>query len=129
LTALTDTTSGEAIPLERICGQKVAAFCGIGNPAAFFADIRRWQFNLIVEDAFPDHHVYTEPELQRLAVRARTNGAAAVLTTEKDAVKFSRNWQLELPILACAVETPIHEGEEFERFLLTYLDRPERAEG
>jgi tetraacyldisaccharide 4'-kinase len=125
LAALTNAASGEAIPLDRIRAQKITAFCGIGNPAAFFADVRRWQFNLIAEDAFPDHHVYTEQELQRLVARARAVGAAALLTTEKDAVKFPRNWRPELPILACVIATPIHEGEDFERLLLTYLGRPE----
>jgi tetraacyldisaccharide 4'-kinase len=125
LSALTDTSSGEAVPFDKIRAQKVTAFCGVGNPAAFFADVRRWRFDLIAQDAFSDHHVYTEQELGRLVARARKEGAAALLTTAKDAVKFPRNWRPELPILACVIETPIQEGEDFERSLLAYLDRRE----
>ena len=62
----TDALSGEAVSNEEIRPQKVAAFCAIGNPRAFFADLRRWGFNLVAEDAFPDHHVYTGEEIQQI---------------------------------------------------------------
>jgi tetraacyldisaccharide 4'-kinase len=129
LVAVVDTGKGEAVPFEKVRAEKVTAFCGIGNPAAFFADVRRWQFNLIAEDAFSDHHVYTEQELERLVTRAGRTGAAALLTTEKDAVKLPRNWQPELPILTCVIETPIEEGEDFEATLLSYLGSPGKADG
>ena len=129
LVAVADTSDGEAIPLEKLRAQKVTAFCGIGNPAAFFADVRRWQLDLVAEDAFSDHHIYTVAELRRLIAGAQKMGAAALLTTEKDAVRFPRNWRPELPILTCVIETPIHECEDFERSLLTYLDRPGKGGG
>jgi tetraacyldisaccharide 4'-kinase len=119
----TDALSGEGISTEGIRTQKVAAFCGIGNPRAFFADLRRWGFSLVAEDAFPDHHVYTGEEIQQLVAEAHKNGAAALLTTQKDAVKFSREWTPQLPILACEIETQILDAEDFERTLLTYLEK------
>jgi tetraacyldisaccharide 4'-kinase len=115
--------TGEAVSIEGIRAQKVAAFCAIGNPRAFFADVRRWGFGLVAEDAFPDHHVYTGREIQWLVAGARKSGAAALLTTQKDAVKFSRDWTPQLPILACEVETQILAAEEFERTVLTYLEK------
>lgn len=129
LRTLADAFSGEAVPGADVQAQKVMAFCAIGNPRAFFADVRRWGFNLVTEDAFPDHHVYTERELQRLVARARKDGATALLTTEKDAVKFSRDWRPELPILACVIEAQILEAEEFEKTLLARLERAKKAKG
>ncbi|MFZ0963916.1 MAG: tetraacyldisaccharide 4'-kinase [Terriglobia bacterium] len=119
----TGALSGEAISTEEIRTQKVAAFCAIGNPRAFFADVRSWGFNLVAEDAFPDHHVYTDEEIQRLVAGARKNGATALLTTQKDAVKFSRDWTPQLPILACKIEAQILDAEGFERTLLAYLEK------
>jgi tetraacyldisaccharide 4'-kinase len=115
--------SDAAVSTEGIRAQKVAAFCGIGNPRAFFADLRRWGFSLVAEDAFPDHHVYTGKEIQQLVEDARKNGAAALLTTQKDAVKFSRDWTPQLPILACEIEAQILAAEEFARTLLSYLEK------
>jgi len=119
----TDALMGGAISIEEIRAQKVAAFCGLGNPRAFFADVRRWGFNLVTEDAFPDHHVYTGEEIQRLVAGARKNGAAALLTTQKDAVKFSGGWTTQLPILACEIAAQILDAGDFERTLLTYLEK------
>ena len=118
-----DAVTGEAVPKERIQAQKVAAFCGIGNPRAFFADLRRWGFNLVAEDAFPDHHVYTGGEIQRLTAGAVKNRAMALLTTQKDAVKFSRDWTPQLPILAVEIAAQILDAGNFESTLLTYLEK------
>jgi tetraacyldisaccharide 4'-kinase len=118
-----DAWTGETISPAEVCGDKVAAFCALGNPGAFFADLRRWGLNLVAEHAFPDHHAYTGGEIQRLVASARTDGAAALLTTQKDAVKFSRDWIPQLPIWVCEIEAQILDADEFERVLLSYLER------
>ena len=46
---------------------------------------------------------------------ARKNGAAALLTTQKDAVKFSRDWTPQLPILACEIEAQILDAGRFRK--------------
>jgi tetraacyldisaccharide-1-P 4'-kinase len=38
--------------------------------------------------AFPDHHRYTARDMDRLVSAARTAGAAAFVTTEKDRVRL-----------------------------------------
>jgi tetraacyldisaccharide 4'-kinase len=119
----TNVWSGEPISIEEIHARKVAAYCGVGNPRAFFADLRRWGFNVIAEDAFPDHHVYTGEEIQRFVENACKQGAAALLTTQKDAVKFPREWAPQLPILACEVIAQITDAGDFETTLLAYLDK------
>jgi tetraacyldisaccharide 4'-kinase len=118
-----DAWSGECISSAEIGSRKAAAFCAIGNPGAFFGDLRRWGFKLVVEHAFPDHHAYTGGEIQRLVANARTEGAGALVTTQKDAVKFSRDWNPQLPIWASEIEAQILDAEDFERVLLSYLER------
>jgi tetraacyldisaccharide 4'-kinase len=61
------------------------AFCGIGNPQAFFTDLERWHVPVIESRAFPDHHKYSRRNLQQLERAARAKGAAGLITTEKDA--------------------------------------------
>ena len=129
LLTLVDAVSGQAVRAEDFQSRKATAFCGIGNPGAFFRDAKRWGFDLAAVDAFPDHHVYTEPELDRLVARARENGASFMLTTEKDAVKFPWYGRAELPILACVIEAQFAAAEEFERTLLKHLVRPKKVEG
>lgn len=61
------------------------AFCGIGNPQAFFTDLQRWQVPVVESRAFRDHHKYSRRDLQQLERAARAKGAAGLVTTEKDA--------------------------------------------
>jgi tetraacyldisaccharide 4'-kinase len=73
----------------------VHAVAGIGDPTRFFELLRRLGFDPVCH-AFPDHHRYTRADLA-------FHDAAAVLMTEKDAVKCtafadSRWWYL--PIMA-----------------------------
>jgi tetraacyldisaccharide 4'-kinase len=60
----------------------VHALAGIANPARFFATVRA-QGIAATEHAFPDHHPYTAADLA-------FPGAAAILMTQKDAVKCVR---------------------------------------
>ena len=79
----------------------------------------------LAEDAFPDHHIYTVREIQQLAERARGKGASALVTTQKDAVKISRGWRLELPIHYCEIEARISEAGESEKSILAVFEKAE----
>ena len=89
--------------------REVHAVAGIGNPQRFFAMVRSLGIAAI-EHAFPDHHRFTKGDLA-------FPGAAAVLMTQKDAVKCAgiaddRCWYLPLaatidPALVALVEKKI----------------------
>src|SRR6266850_1195990 len=61
------------------------AFCGIGNPDAFFRDLRTWGIAACGQTVFPDHHRYTQRDMAALAQAGMRAGAKAFVTTEKDA--------------------------------------------
>lgn len=60
------------------------AFCGIGNPEAFFADLRRWGLHVAGKRRFRDHHRFTQRDATWIEGAAREAGADALLCTEKD---------------------------------------------
>lgn len=72
------------------------AFCAVGNPGAFFENLRKHGFKLLYERAFPDHHAYTREEAEAVSRAAVERGARALLTTAKDAVKL-RGLDFALP--------------------------------
>ena len=72
------------------------AFCALGNPDNFFELLRREDFKLTATRAFPDHHRYTQKDVERLQTEARQTGAQVFLTTVKDAVKLT-NSKFEMP--------------------------------
>jgi tetraacyldisaccharide 4'-kinase len=61
---------------------------GIGDPAQFFAMLRDAGYAVAATLSFADHHPYTTADIARIDRAARDAGAAVVLTTEKDAVRF-----------------------------------------
>jgi len=87
------------------------AFCGIGNSAAFFDDLRRWGFQLAGERRFPDHHVYDGREVADLEFAAANCGADALLCTEKDVWNLRHAPFTALPVYCCRIslELPVEE--------------------
>jgi 3-deoxy-D-manno-octulosonic-acid transferase len=67
---------------------KVAAFCGLGNPRAFWQTLDELQIEVAFRWAFSDHHHYRPVELERLAKQAADCGAEALVTTEKDMINL-----------------------------------------
>ena len=66
---------------------KLVAFCGIGRPEKFFSMLRRLDLEIIEEYSYPDHHFYSNKELNKILGVAKDNNAL-VVTTEKDFVKL-----------------------------------------
>jgi tetraacyldisaccharide 4'-kinase len=104
LRGLKDGRAGEALK-----SVSVTAFCGIGNPESFFAQLRRDGYKLCHTRVFPDHHYYTQEEINSLNSQASASGAHALLTTAKDEVKL-RSLGCEMPCYVVDVAIEI-EGE------------------
>jgi tetraacyldisaccharide 4'-kinase len=99
------------------------AFCGIGNPDAFFDDLRRWRVPLAETKAFGDHHKYSTGELDQLQARSMACGAAGLVTTEKDAQNLP-SVDLRLPLWIAVIDLVVDGETE----LLTAIDRHLSAE-
>jgi tetraacyldisaccharide 4'-kinase len=66
----------------------VAAFCGLGNPAAFWQTLEGLGIEIAFRWAFGDHHYYKPAELERLSKQAADCGADTLVTTEKDVMNL-----------------------------------------
>ena len=85
------------------------AFCGIGNPAAFFDDLRSWGFRVLQQRSFEDHHVYTAREAAGLELAASNCGAEALLCTEKDVWNLRNVRFAGLPVYCCRISFDLPE--------------------
>ncbi len=74
------------------------AFCGIGNPNAFYEDLRKWGIRVAGSRSFADHHVYSEEEVTALEEKARATGASALICTEKDVFNLRNAGASKLPL-------------------------------
>ncbi len=94
-------------------GQRVAAFCGIGNPTAFHRSLTALGATVVGFEAFPDHYRYAAPDLARLAAWVQSLGPlAAVLCTGKDLVKISATELGSVPLWALEIAMDVTSGLE-----------------
>jgi tetraacyldisaccharide 4'-kinase len=98
----------------------VAAFCAIGNPESFFKHLALNGCDPVLRKAFPDHHVYSQPDIDGVVAAAKHSGAKSLITTAKDAVKLPA-LQFSLPCYSLDVEIKIDNEEEFKRLVLSSL--------
>lgn len=101
-------------------GRPVYAFCGIGNPGAFFHDLAGWGLVLTGRQVFRDHHVYRDSEIARLATAAQ-DAKATLVTTMKDVMNLPADWRHTLPAFAPLIEASILEASAFEKALFEAL--------
>ena len=70
--------------------KKFIAFAGIGNPSNFFELLKENNIDVIKSFSFPDHHNYSNKELDNIKKIAIEN-QAIVITTEKDYCRLNEN--------------------------------------
>jgi tetraacyldisaccharide 4'-kinase len=86
------------------------AFCGIGNPPAFFGDLRGWGFQIVGQRGFADHHVYTARDAAEIEKSAANCGADALLCTEKDVWNLRNVQFAALPVYCCRISLDLPEA-------------------
>ncbi len=74
------------------------AFAGIGRPAKFYASCREAGLALAVTKDFPDHHLFTPPELAALAEQAKAQNLR-LITTAKDWVRLPDAFRAQVAVL------------------------------
>jgi tetraacyldisaccharide 4'-kinase len=96
-------------------GGPVAAFCGIGRPEKFDATLHKLGAEIATFLPFPDHHPYTEQDIQRIRKAARQFGASRIVTTEKDFVRLPPEFARE--VMAVPVEAVVPAADALDRLL------------
>ena len=71
-------------------GEEVIVMSGIGNPKPFIKSVRK-HYNVVANLVYPDHHVYTVEDIEKIVSHIKQHPNAMLLTTEKDAVKLRRS--------------------------------------
>lgn len=111
----------DPLPVEHMVGRRCLGFVGIADPSSFETVVRAGGATLLELHSFRDHHPYSQKDLERLETRARALGAAALLTTEKDAVRLPPRHRFELPLWVLRIRLEILEGEGDWADLLRHL--------
>lgn len=127
LLELRDATTHKPVAPSTLAQTPVFAFCGIGNEAAFWQDLREWGFQLAGTLAFPDHHRCTVTDFKHIQREADRVGARALLTTEKDVVNFTVFPPSLPPCYYCRIELEFDDEEGLGNTLRSRLRLPALA--
>jgi len=101
----------EVLALEEIGPGPFYAFCSIGNPGAFFQDLQNWKIPLVGRCEFEDHHRYDSRDACELVESARSAGAKALLTTEKDEQNLAHVSFSTTPVYTALIELEISKSD------------------
>lgn len=115
---------GQVRPIAELRGRRIAAFCGIGNPAGFRHTLLRAGAEVIGFREFPDHHAYSRQDVESLAAWANSLDIEMVVCTSKDLVKLQTDRLGRRPLWALVIELEILAGRnELESRLAAILPR------
>jgi tetraacyldisaccharide 4'-kinase len=98
--------------LAALKGLKVVAVSGIAMPAGFEDELVRRGAVLVERFRFADHHRYSQQEVIDIVNTAQRLNADAILTTEKDTVRFPRLERCDVDIYFLRVDIDLLAGAE-----------------
>ncbi len=109
--ALRDHT-GQERPLDPLPAKRVAAFCGIGNPAGFRHSLNACGFEVVELREFPDHHAFGRADVESLAAWIQGLNVDGAVCTHKDLVKLGLGSLGTCPLWALQIGLEILVGRE-----------------
>lgn len=95
------------------------AFTGIGNPDNFFATLTNGGLELAGTRSFPDHHRFSQADIENIEASVKRVGANGSVTTAKDAVKL-KGLRFELPCYVAIAETVIDDIDTFKKLVTSF---------
>jgi tetraacyldisaccharide 4'-kinase len=99
------------VPAGEVDAGPFYAFCGIGNPRAFFLDLQNWGIAVVGKCEFDDHHRYDGRDGRELVAAAQRMGAHGLVTTEKDEQNLPSGMFEDLPVYVAVIDLTIDKEE------------------
>ena len=88
----------------------MASLSGIAQPESFEKSLVKAGADLVYSKRFADHHRFTQQEVLNAINRSKKRQAEAIITTQKDAVRFPKLDRRDLPMYFMRVEIKILKG-------------------
>jgi len=115
----------EELPLSWLKGRHIGALSGIARPESFEEKLTDLGAELHITARFADHHRFSPKELNHFISRCVRRDLDAVVTTEKDSVRFPhRAPSSDVPVLFLRVEIEILRGQDVWENLMRQVCAP-----
>ena len=112
----------DILPISKLLGKKVCAFCGIAKPDSFQKSLLAAQAHILSWDTFPDHHNYSRDELDKIKSKFNNHKADIIVTTQKDGMRLQNFPDFLSTIYLLRIEMEVTPSPElFNKFILDRL--------
>lgn len=102
------------ISVGEIKGKDIIAVSAVGDPTGFIKTLDGTRTSIVDHLKYPDHHTYTDTDIQDMQKALTKTSAELILTTEKDFIKLKELNISNLPVYALPVRfQPEDQGEDF----------------
>jgi tetraacyldisaccharide 4'-kinase len=123
LTGLSDPLTGATARPQQLIDRAIGLVCAIGRPDRFYDDVSHFRAKIHYTRAFPDHHFFSQREIDQVFAQARSAGAEWLLTTEKDWVRMERlALPSEPPLWVAQSEFKIVDEARLLSFLVRHIE-------
>jgi tetraacyldisaccharide 4'-kinase len=99
--------------IDVVQNRRVTVMTAIGNPQAFVVTCQQIQAKVAATRFFPDHHHYTQKDLDEVRDQANNAGTSLILTTLKDLVKIPDAYD---NIFAVQIDSVFESAEKEPKF-------------
>lgn len=105
------------------CGREIALVTGIARPEPLVRHLEQAGFHILRHFNFPDHHAYTQQDIQEISNFAENAGKVSLLTTQKDWTKLGdpvlRRQVQSLPFFYLPIAVAFQEDQQvFDQLIL-----------
>ena len=115
---LQNVFTGERMPLSALQGKYVACLSGIARPESFETLVEQQGAHIEIRRRYPDHHWFDQSEMDAFVQRCADRAIDFIVTTEKDAVRFLKPEEMDVPIFFLRICIEILQGQkEWERMV------------
>lgn len=120
--AIVSADGSEIQPVSELKDKKIYAFCGIANPVSFEKTLLAAGARILSLDIFPDHHRFTERELEKLKSGFMNYKADYLLTTEKDVMRLQEQPEFLKAVSFVRIDMEMTDPDDkFKKFILQKL--------
>ncbi len=105
--------TGERKPLSFLKDKYVACMSGIARPESFEGLVEGLGAHVEIRRRYPDHYWFDQADLETFVERCADRAMDIIVTTEKDAVRFLKPGEMEVPIYFLRIQIDIEQGQEY----------------
>lgn len=105
--------TGERKPLSFLKDKYVACMSGIARPESFEGLVEGLGAHVEIRRRYPDHYWFDQADLETFVERCADRAMDLIVTTEKDAVRFLKPGEMEVPIYFLRIQIDIEQGQEY----------------